>query len=102
MTILGGFIIASCSMIIGIIVGGLLAGGKCQDLERQLCDKKLDNANYLRQACDSCYEIKQLRKANAALRGDNKKIHTLIQGDPKGARVLYDLWAAKNPVSGRE
>ena len=36
MTILGGLIIGSCACMLGIIVGGLMAGGKCQDLQNQI------------------------------------------------------------------
>ena len=42
MTIIGGFIIAACAMCIGVIVGGLCAGGKMQDLQDQIdCKRQL-------------------------------------------------------------
>ena len=36
MTLLGGFLIASCACMLGFIVGGLCAGGKMQDLQDQI------------------------------------------------------------------
>ena len=36
MTILGGLIIGSCALMAGIIIGGMMAGGKMQDLQDQI------------------------------------------------------------------
>ena len=40
MTLLGGIIIAVCACSLGIIIGGLMAGGKCKDLQNQLALKR--------------------------------------------------------------
>jgi hypothetical protein len=98
-------ITAAICLLIGVAIGaavmGILAGGKCQQLQARLDDQTNDKVNFLRKACGDCYELKQLRKSNAALRGDNKKIHTIIQGNKGNARLLYDLWASKNtPLKG--
>lgn len=81
MTIIGGLLIASCAMIIGVIVGGLCAGGKMQDLQNQIdlkrevwcggCRFKADAA-----AFDELL-LHERRSKYACLREKDKEINAL-------------------------
>jgi|WetSurMetagenome_2_1015567.scaffolds.fasta_scaffold1291086_1 uncharacterized membrane-anchored protein YhcB (DUF1043 family) len=95
-------IIAAICLVVGIAIGvaimWILAGGKCQELQNQIDKKTNDRADYMRQTCANCYELRQLRKSNAALRGDNKRMYNIGPGNKGNSRMLYDLWAEKNTL----
>jgi hypothetical protein len=95
--------ISALCLVAGVVIGGvivgLLAGGKCQQLQSQIDSKGLECAECERRKCANCFEVRQLKKSNAALRGDNRKMYALQHGNKGNARVLYDLWAQRNKVS---
>jgi hypothetical protein len=98
---ISAIICLSIGVCLGVLVMGLLAGGKCQDLQRQIDSQGLKCSECERVKCSNCYEVKQLKKSNAALRGDNKKMYQL-HGNKGNARVLYDLWSQRNKVAAGE
>jgi hypothetical protein len=99
---ISAIICLTIGVCLGVFVMGLLAGGKCQELQHQLDAKSIECIDCMRKKCGDCYEVRQLKKSNAALRGDNKKMYQLQHGNKGNARVLFDLWAQQNKVSQGE
>ena len=81
MTIFGGLIIASCALMAGIIIGGLLAGGKCDDLQQQIDAKRANWCGECRFKADAAAFDELLaherRSKYASLREKEKEINEL-------------------------
>ena len=81
MTIIGGFIIAACAMCIGVIIGGLMAGGKMQDLQDQIdCKRQLWCGGCRFKADAAAFDellAHERRSKYACLREKDKEINAL-------------------------
>ena len=81
MTIFGGLIIASCALMAGVILGGLLAGGKMSDLQDQIDQKRQSWCGECRFKADAAafdeLLLHERRSKYACLREKDKEINAL-------------------------
>ena len=92
MGILGGLIIASCALMAGVILGGLLAGGKMSDLQDQIDCKR---ANW----CGECRFKLDAAAFDETLLHERRSKYASLREKEKELNVFRrDLYTAKQEI----